>query len=285
MNDPGNIASPLHGPRELIAISSVYFSTFNEIAKAPRASRGRITPIVTLIALISAALEVDDILTTRLSVPDLKNRVLDNIYRGSDYDLRSCLRLLENYEYVKLSFEQKRTNKSHECQFLPKFEQKVQEFTKKLCEMYNVERRLDPVTYTLIIFDYFCFRFLPEWYLLIRIVLRSAGILEETRAKLHDGLFRIQSWLALNFFLLERNKEGANLNSNTFRDNLGNAFSMGNGEPTEIVDGLIASSFLRNDRGGLTLVPTTERFVVEYEKIITSHFQGFLETLRGRKPE
>jgi hypothetical protein len=113
-------------------------------------------------------------------------------------------------------------------------------------------------------------------------IIRPFGHFDDNKADLYDGLFRIQSWLAVNYFLSWRASTPTDRSWDSFHKKLVKNVKISPNEALALSSRLTSSCFIYNDQAvGPRLDQNTRAYVLEYETAITRHVTDFWNALRA----
>ena len=182
----------------VLELSKVYFEHFNKIEIAgskirrnnaslisdnrPSNLRGsaqrRIARVSTAFALSAALVEIDDLTNHKHQKSLIIERVLDTFFRGRDRDIDDCLDAMTELSLVEKHDDNIMEKKRHYRKFTPKYVEFLKDYTESVVTtVTGMETVLGQKwrQTARIVFDFYRFRYIPEWYLLIRRILRSSA--------------------------------------------------------------------------------------------------------------
>lgn len=266
-------------------------------AKSPRSSAqaARTYRSTTFFSISAAVMEVIDLTRYPLDSTDIVSRVRDTLFRGRREEILSCISALASNEFMKVEVIRKeetnavrRTDSTnynkYTCYFTEKYIATIRKYTSDICA-YIVNKpefpdNWDWVAAACSIFDFFRFRCMPEWYLLMRRILRVSPLPQDRKEKVYRSLFSGSSnmWFAINHYILwtsqtpsaERTYAGFSASLATYMT----------GRDSDRVIGEMIESYLCGMVGRQLLVqPRVRGFVAEYEREVNRECKLLRQTI------
>jgi hypothetical protein len=162
-----------------------------------------------------------------------------------------------------------------DCRFTDLYLEKVKEYATDIwrCTLGLPETTLLPnwVPASRAIFDFFRFKCMPEWYLLMRRILRASGLTEDGKQPIYENLFSgARMWTAINYyFFWEATPSTEKKTSSSFRASFERYSAMTEDESRSIITDLTSSRICRILNGELRINPDVLDYVNEYRREVS----------------
>jgi hypothetical protein len=231
----------------------------------------------TFFSLICAIFENSNIVGYEAPVSDIANRVFDTLYRGSRDDIDDCLDAMRTSGLVEADAQKIVKNKRVSCIFLESYVQRVRGYINEMTEVVIGQQCSSGLWLqnARAIFDFMRFKYIPEWYLVMRRILRASRLTDSRKAQLYHDLFNSTgNWFAINFYIASyapdanpkpSEREFSNLLMEKLRINREDAGT--------IIDNLTTVGFCGNVAGRLQIEPAVHECVIEYSNEIDREFE------------
>jgi len=285
----------------VLELSKVYFEHFNKIEIAgskirrnnaslisdnrPSNLRGsaqrRIARVSTAFALSAALVEIDDLTNHKHQKSLIIERVLDTFFRGRDRDIDDCLDAMTELSLVEKHDDNIMEKKRHYRKFTPKYVEFLKDYTESVVTtVTGMETVLGQKwrQTARIVFDFYRFRYIPEWYLLIRRILRSSA---RHRNKMDSEQYSMMFedanvWFGINLYLTwyakspEHDRTIASFES----------YVSDRGHDADvIIEGIMDMGLCIKVDERLTLDDNMIEHVAEYAKNVTVDYENFVSTI------
>lgn len=296
------------------------FHFFNELspreamASQPPQSDNReggpqVSPIRAMFSIASTLVEIDDLPNREIDPKELWGEVFDSLFRGEIRDLNKCIRKLAT-RYVDINTKtltdeemKERSEKrgggrppKHPNQLeIYKFnhaliDELISRYVNEVLKTLLLKKKMNSIQIIYLaraIFDFYKYRFIPEWYLLGRRFMRHNAHNEgERRALRHVFFEETTRWPAITHYIIwslqhRGEYEYASLYE-YFRDKMtGKDARLAHSHITD----LDYNKIIRIEDGKIAQDRSVEYYLQDYAKMITFHIGELTKTLKVRMVE
>ncbi len=206
---------------DILRCGAVFYTEFEFIDKHKPSNDSR-SLTSDLFSIASTVIEIDDLGNQAIGRPDLINRIYDSIFRGRRDHILACIAALLRAKML----EQKTTTQPRKTVAKPKpptsepytqmegtqaaekveyrfsatYFKFLEDYTNKVYKTITGMDLSDEWLVPLrLIFDFYKFRYIPEWFLLMRRILRASGLAESAKGDIRRDLFSGRdTWTNIN---------------------------------------------------------------------------------------
>jgi len=217
------------GVKKLLEVGAVYYRRFHFLDGAvvdestPIYTGGarRISNTTTFFSLACAMMEVSNLVGYESKNADLATRAADSLFRGGRDDIDACIAAMSDANLVTRDSKLINIRSRAQCTFTQAYVDQIQEYSADIQGVVlghrNLPARWRAVSHAF--FDFMRYKYLPEWYLLLRRTLRTSRLTESMKDDINDDLFSSAgTWFAINQYILAYTaKSGTKIAPEQFR--------------------------------------------------------------------
>jgi hypothetical protein len=166
----------------------------------------KISKSTSIFSVSCVVMEITDLCEHPIDSKDIVERSRDILFRGGRNEILYCIDCMATAELVTISANKVKTNHSYECIFTPKYIDLIKDYAgdvyQTIMQVDSIPLGLNWLSAVRAMYDSFRCRFMPEWYLLLRRVLRASPLTEEQKDALYAKLFTGPTiWYGLNHYI------------------------------------------------------------------------------------
>ena len=302
MDAEATIARAAGHIRTICRMADVYFRLYPQVdqqpedngaegapkRKAPRPRRIRRS--VAAYAISAAIVEIPGFESKTFYASELNDRVEDVIFRGQYGDLKAALAALERIGWATLRGDPRKVKERLQCSFTPAFVALLRTYTTEICGVLFGDPRLEVLEErwkeaATLIFEYFQLRYLPEWLLLLRRLVRAAPVSEGQKLELYDELVEDPGiWREIHWYLVWHGESASARASRSSLDFLQREARFTERDAEAAIAKLIDVRICRHQSGKLIIESTASDAVAEFcENLISDHAR-LVQALRSEVP-
>lgn len=213
--------SPING---LPALGRIFYKHFGEVAELPgadqskrgrRGAKSRVNPLAALFAICATVVENRQFVGQYVEQTLIWQHVLDSLFRGERHHIYPCLKAISeleppwaHYRDIEVKSKNKDDLDRAACKFYPIFLEKIRSYAVDIARYITGDEEFDPVgeqwvEIAQLVFDFFRFRYSPEWYLFVRRIVRAHDFpLEAQKEAVADWFYTDpNSWMLIHTYL------------------------------------------------------------------------------------
>ncbi|HWB48630.1 MAG TPA: hypothetical protein VG651_05940 [Stellaceae bacterium] len=275
-------------PEKMLELGWIFYNNMKDISEGVSFDDRRISPLATFFSLSAALVEINDLPMTEIKQEDVVTRVLDTMFRGQSKDVADCLNAMKRAELVEMKDAKRTKYKKVTCLFTDLFCERLRAYTEDSCEAITGHKvsfggNTNWVPIARAIFDYFVYRYTPEWYLLLRRILQSSGLPEEAKEELYDEVFSsAKSWSIINRYLTWRhNTPPEERTLRAFKAHLEEVENIVNSEPNDLIYHLTKIGMCEVSGPVFIIKLKLTEDVAEFEEKTLRDYESFADTVHA----
>lgn len=264
------------GVNKILEMGEVFYKNFGFLDERIPSENGRLyidrpkrmKNSTTFFSLSCAMMEVSTVAGFEADVSDIATRVSDTLFRGTRDDVDSCLVALNAAKIVKLNARRINVKDRTTCVFTQAYVDKIRDYSMDIFELVaghrNVPDRWLPMSRA--IFDFMRYKYIPEWYLLMRKVLRTSRLSERVKEDIYHGLFNSTgTWFAVNYLVaVYASGRNSRITEEQFVKILIDNLKITRDEADKVIGDLTQVGLCGNEDGDLVIESKVQDFVSEY---------------------
>jgi hypothetical protein len=263
-----------------------------DIKRAPKS--------ITVFSISAVVIDITNLREHPILLRELIRRIGDTLYRAQRLDIVECLAAMQKAKYVTIAREAVRPRRSGRrrapppkgesqiCRFTQEYLDKIEAYT---LDIWRCALELPPTAATpnwpevsKAIFDFFRFRCMPEWFLLLRRVLRASVLPEERKREIYEILFSALMWPAINLYISwEAKNFETGVATSSFRKVLMENLKLSESAAEDIVTDLVDVGICGIRGPQLSMMPEITQAVSEYRSEVAREY-SFLADYMGAVP-